>query len=75
MHQYRDWHWPDESGKLIKGGEIKAADDFEIANKLAFVSVDEAGHTSPGDQKEAVSWLVKCWTDGRREGTDSRCPF
>lgn len=73
MHQYKDWQWPDEAGKLTKGGEIKATDDIETVNKLAFASIDEAGHPSPGDQKEAVTWLVKCWTDGAKQ--DKLCPF
>ncbi|KAI1374715.1 alpha/beta-hydrolase [Hypoxylon crocopeplum] len=66
METFADWSWPDKSGKLSKGGEFKAVD------KLAFVSVDEAGHTSPGDQREAVAFLMKCWL---RVGEDAACPI
>lgn len=80
MTKFADWFWPeaapslivdtaskDEIGLMHKGGEFKSYE-----RKLAFASVDEAGHTSPGDQKEAVGFLVKCWFGkaGRREG----CP-
>jgi carboxypeptidase C (cathepsin A) len=73
QHKFKDWQWPDESGALTTGGEIKATNDLDVANKLAFVSVNEAGHASPGDQKEAVTWLIKCWTGAGKH--DSRCPF
>ncbi|KAK3385931.1 Alpha/Beta hydrolase protein [Podospora didyma] len=73
-HEYTNWQWPDESGKPIKGGKIKTADDLEVKNKLAFVSVDEAGHASVGDQQEALTWLIKCWTDAKHQ-KDERCPL
>jgi hypothetical protein len=73
MHQYKDWYWPDESGAWTKGGEIKTDDGRGGAAKLAFISIDEAGHTSPGDQQEAVTWLVGCWTGAGRG--DESCPF
>jgi len=72
LHRFRDWKWPDESGALTVGGDFKTADDGAVANKLAFFSLDEAGHAAPGDQKEAVSWLVECWID--KQGADVRCP-
>lgn len=54
------------AGTLTKGGESKSVE------KLSTVTVDEAGHTSPGDQKEAVAFVVKCWL---HPGQDERCPF
>ncbi|KAK0636962.1 Alpha/Beta hydrolase protein [Bombardia bombarda] len=72
LHQFKDWTWPDEEGKLTVGGQFKTANDSTVANKLSFFTVDEAGHASPGDQMEAITWLMKCWTD--KAGSDARCP-
>jgi hypothetical protein len=66
MQRFADWEWPDESGKMTKGGQFKTAD------KLTFVSVDEAGHTSPGDQKAAVAFLMSCWLLDEK---DDACPL
>lgn len=70
MTQFRDWFWPDSAngGKMTKGGEYKA-----VGDKLAFVAVDNAGHTSPADQKEAVGFLVKCWF--KKAGKKDGCLF
>lgn len=65
VKKFADWSWPDKSGKLTKGGKFKGVD------KLAFFTVDEAGHTSPGDQREAVEFLMECWVTG---GKDDACP-
>jgi len=66
MQKFDDWKWPDQSGRMAKGGQFKTAD------KLTFVSVDEAGHMAPGDQKAAVAFLMACWLfDDTREA----CPF
>lgn len=65
LEKFVDWEWPDKTGKLSKGGEFKAID------KLASVTIDEAGHTSPADQKEAVGFLMKCWLHQQQ---DERCP-
>ncbi|KAI0170965.1 Alpha/Beta hydrolase protein [Pestalotiopsis sp. NC0098] len=62
---FGDWEWPDKHGKVTKGGQMKTAD------KLAFVSVDEAGHMAPGYQKEAVAFLMACWLLGRES---EACP-
>lgn len=66
LEKFADWSWPNKSGSLTKGGE------FKIVDKLAFVTLDEAGHTSPGDQKEAASFILKCWLSG---GKGDGCPF
>ncbi|KAI2601740.1 alpha/beta-hydrolase [Hypoxylon sp. NC1633] len=66
MKTFSGWTWPSRSGRLNIGGEYKAVD------KLAFVSVDEAGHTSPGDQREAVAFLMKCWLG---VGDPKACPI
>ncbi|KAH8645499.1 Alpha/Beta hydrolase protein [Xylariales sp. PMI_506] len=56
LEKYTDWFWTSSGTQEVsKGGEFKAVD------KLAFVTLDEAGHTSPGDQKEATSIIMKCW--------------
>ncbi|CAJ2507563.1 Uu.00g087490.m01.CDS01 [Anthostomella pinea] len=60
MEPYVTWSWPDRSGKRHKGGEFKGPDD---KRELVFASVDEAGHTSPADQKEAVAYLMKWWVN------------
>jgi carboxypeptidase C (cathepsin A) len=68
LESFQEWTWTptgDKSKTKKKGGEYKTAD------KLAFLDIDEAGHTSPGDQKEAVAFVVKCWlTSSEDEG----CP-
>ncbi|KAK3934648.1 Alpha/Beta hydrolase protein [Diplogelasinospora grovesii] len=68
MYRFKEWQWPDESGKLTVGGEMKTAD------KLSFVSIDEAGHAAPQFQREAVSFLMRCWIAGGSE-RDPRCPL
>ncbi|KAH7027383.1 Alpha/Beta hydrolase protein [Microdochium trichocladiopsis] len=75
MTKFADWFWLETSAgeaggsasKTHKGGEFKS-----VGRKLAFASVDEAGHTSPGDQKEAVGFLVKCWFG--KAGKEEGCP-
>ncbi|KAK3687691.1 carboxypeptidase Y [Podospora appendiculata] len=71
MRKFQDWAWPDKSGTLTTGGQFKTAGDSGAASKLSFVSVDEAGHASPGDQREAIAWLVGCWTGSAR--SDGLC--
>ncbi|KXJ91530.1 Alpha/Beta hydrolase protein [Microdochium bolleyi] len=70
MTKFKDWFWSDgaNGNKMKKGGEFKAVED-----KLAFVAVDNAGHTSPGDQKEAVGFVVKCWLG--KAGKEDGCLF
>lgn len=53
-----DWFWPAAYNQKRKGGQ------FKKAGKLTFVTIDEAGHTSPGDQPESVSFVVGCWLKG-----------
>ncbi|KAM7203531.1 Alpha/Beta hydrolase fold [Rhypophila sp. PSN 637] len=85
MHQFVDWKYPlrlyayargnkdaDYQDFLVKGGQWKKTDDGPIKNKLAFFTVDEAGHASTYDQREAITWLVGCWMGMRKE--DKRCP-
>ena len=69
MPEFAGWEWPDATagGRPTRGGEFKVSD----GGKLAAVTVDEAGHTSPGDQKEAVAFIVECWFRQRRGGL---CP-
>ncbi|CAG9989010.1 unnamed protein product [Clonostachys byssicola] len=55
-HSFEEWRWPQSSGTLVRGGEWKSS------GNLLFVSIDEAGHSSPRDQAEAVTFLLKCWT-------------
>lgn len=63
LNQYKDWFWPKEGSNgviRIKGGDMQTTD------KLSFVTIDEAGHTSPGDQPEGVGFIVNCWVNGRK---------
>ncbi|KAK8055719.1 hypothetical protein PG993_000946 [Apiospora rasikravindrae] len=53
---------PTSPGSPIRGGEFKAAD------KLAFATFDDAGHEAVGHQKEAGTFLVKCWLSTARDG-------
>lgn len=41
--------------------------------KLAFFSVDNAGHTSPGDAPESVAFMVECWVNGKSL-SGAQCP-
>ena len=68
LEKFSGWEWPDAGGRLTRGGEFKAVD----RGRLAAVTVDEAGHTSPGDQKGAVAFIVDCWSHPRRGGL---CPI
>jgi len=70
LRRFADWFWTKERsgngrGELVKGGEMKSV------GKLAFVSVDNAGHLPSLSQPEAVSFIVKCWVT---KGMDTRCP-
>ncbi|KAK3318957.1 carboxypeptidase Y [Apodospora peruviana] len=73
MHRFRNWTWPNEDGKMTVGGQFKTANDTETVDKLAFMTINEAGHTSPGDQRQAVTWLMGCWTGAPPQGADERC--
>lgn len=64
LNKFVDWYWPSDEGKL-KGGQIKSA------GKLSFVSVDDAGHASPGDAPDSIGFVVDCWLNG---GVNSLCP-
>ncbi|KAM7220911.1 Alpha/Beta hydrolase fold [Rhypophila decipiens] len=77
MHEFVDWSYPlqchaNGQDVLVKGGQWKKTDDGPIKDKLAFFTVDEAGHLPMDDQREATTWLVGCWM-GMRKG-DKRCP-
>jgi len=51
----RDWSWKDSKGASHKGGQTKSW------GRLSIASVDGAGHSCSGDQREAVSHLVAEW--------------
>lgn len=54
---------------MVKGGQMKKA------GKLSFVTLDNAGHTSPGagDAPESAAFIVECWVHGKSfSGID--CP-
>lgn len=53
--EWRTWDYVTVDGEKKTGGEIKQAD------KLTFVTVDGAGHPSPGDQPESVWSIVSQW--------------
>ena len=57
---WRDWEFKNLDGTLRKDGEEKRK------GKPKFVSVDGAGHTSPGDQPEAVWSVMKGWIENER---------
>lgn len=63
LAKFADWYYPKVGGRtshLVKAGQVKG-----IVNKLQFLTVEEAGHASPGDQPEAVNFAVDCWVSGR----------
>ncbi|KAK4549433.1 hypothetical protein LTR36_006430 [Oleoguttula mirabilis] len=53
----RDWYFAEakNGGELRKGGQTKAY------GRLKLAGVDDAGHMSPGDQKEGVASLARAW--------------
>jgi len=53
--------------KLEKGGQTKTA------GKMTFVTIDNAGHTAPGDAPESVAFMAKCWVTGK-ETHAVHCP-
>ncbi|KAL3418580.1 carboxypeptidase Y [Phlyctema vagabunda] len=71
-----NWFYPSESKSQsieagmtkVKGGQVKSA------GKLSFVTIDEAGHASPGDQPEAVAWIIDCWFNGH-SSKEGGCPI
>ncbi|RDW75873.1 hypothetical protein BP5796_06694 [Coleophoma crateriformis] len=67
VQHFVDWFWPNGKVGGMKGGQAKSA------GKLSFATVDEAGHTSPGDQPEAVAFLIECWVNGASV-SGSPCP-
>ncbi|UKZ55704.1 hypothetical protein TrVGV298_009528 [Trichoderma virens] len=56
MNPKRDWYFEDSTGARHKGGQLKGR-----GLQVQVAGVDNAGHMSPGDQKEAVSFLVREW--------------
>lgn len=58
LQKFKKWFWQNDHGENVEGGTLK------VAGKLSFVAVDEAGHTSPGDAPESVSYIVDCWLNG-----------
>jgi len=44
---------------------------MKSVGKLAFVSVDDAGHLPALSQPEAVSFVIKCWVS---RGEAETCP-
>ncbi|ORY66577.1 Alpha/Beta hydrolase protein [Pseudomassariella vexata] len=66
LEKFADWQWPDEKRNMNRGGE------FKVVDKLGFTSIDEAGHTSPGDQKVVAAFIMECWL---RDGGREACPF
>ncbi|KAK4449805.1 Alpha/Beta hydrolase protein, partial [Podospora aff. communis PSN243] len=64
LRRFVDWFWT-KDGELVKGGELKSV------GKLAFVTVDDAGHLPALRQPEPVSFVVKCWITG---GRGEKCP-
>jgi cathepsin A (carboxypeptidase C) len=63
LQPWTEWFWPSRAGsektqKLEKGGQLKKA------GKLSFATIDNAGHSSPGDAPESVAFIVECWVRG-----------
>ncbi|KAF2816400.1 alpha/beta-hydrolase [Mytilinidion resinicola] len=63
-HSYVDWFYDKHIGNFTapvrtKGGQTKNTEG------LVFVTVDDAGHMAPADQKEAVESVVKLWIQGK----------
>lgn len=72
IQPWRDWAFPrnnedEDKVKVEKGGRVKKA------GKLSFLTVDNAGHTSPGDAPESVAFVVECWTRGKGS-EEVNCP-
>ncbi|KAJ6263011.1 hypothetical protein Dda_1569 [Drechslerella dactyloides] len=55
------WHYAGENSKSIKGGMRKSTKN----GKLAFASIDRAGHMAPFDQPAALEALVKAWVEDK----------
>jgi hypothetical protein len=73
MQSLDEWFWPLNSGQgdvetVTKGGELKRA------GKLSFVTVDNAGHTSPRDAPKSMGFMVNCWLNGDGPDGPHSCP-
>ncbi|KAF3937707.1 hypothetical protein ABW19_dt0202296 [Dactylella cylindrospora] len=55
----KPWWYQDDNGKRKKGGMTKQTK----SKKLAFASIDKAGHLAPYDQPAALEALVQSWTE------------
>lgn len=60
----KPWYWSDAEGNEHEGGLRKGISEGKGLN---FVTIHDAGHMAPGDQREAVAYLVGRWLAG--EGT------
>ncbi|ETS76921.1 hypothetical protein PFICI_10795 [Pestalotiopsis fici W106-1] len=56
---FRTWTWTDRAGKTHQGGVWKGTPQREKG--LEFVSVKDAGHMSPADQRGAVTSIFGRW--------------
>ncbi|KAF3023099.1 hypothetical protein E8E14_013407 [Neopestalotiopsis sp. 37M] len=56
---FRPWSWTDRDGKTHQGGLWKGTPQREKG--LEFVSVKDAGHMSPADQRGAVTSIFGRW--------------
>lgn len=64
VRELESWYWTDQNGVTHEGGLLKATP----AHKgLEFITINDAGHMAPGDQRGSVSSVVGQWL--RQSGT------
>lgn len=60
LADYRMMKWEDMPADMAATGFWKATPD----GRLAFVAVDDAGHTVPGDAREGSYRILQRWIEG-----------
>jgi carboxypeptidase C (cathepsin A) len=61
LQRLQNWYWTDETGKKQKGGGTKGLPRLQV------VTVNDAGHTTPAEQRIAVTEVVGRWLTTRNK--------
>ncbi|KAH6991343.1 Alpha/Beta hydrolase protein [Ilyonectria sp. MPI-CAGE-AT-0026] len=62
VNDLKPWYWVDDQERSVVGGLWKGTPQHQKG--LEFLSVKDAGHMSPADQRGAVTSIIKSWVNG-----------